>query len=511
VLVCHYNRSTLNAGDIMIDTFNREQSSFFLFTLTRRCIGGVGKLLALFVFAGLLVATAQAAENFWQLPASQTQTRQSDHSLIGNDDFSASLFTSKQIDLEGRFTEQSAISLTQNLSDTSSLNFEYADARDERNFMFGYTNNNLSVSVMNGSGEDYSRLGGNYTDLDPYLFHGGVDQNFSTNGYALDYNFGRFGHMQFGQATVKADNLLNRRARYFEWSNSKIFARATQFTRGRDNIGSGLDIGYAFGAQQNKLLALQSMQLDHGRSMQRIRFQFNGKKNRQYWFDVAAHHNPLFESNDDYRLMFSFKTVLGSGFASYQNDEVSTSGEGSSEEDAMQDESGSESSGKKKKSGKGWKRAVFIGLGVGAAASLSSSGSEPQDTNNRAQKQNDAAFDVLNAVNPQSVRVNKEFGGWIFINPDGSFSSTTPVRGDFKSVQLPNPSEVIPNGSNITAAYHTHAAFDPKFDNENFSPTDLDLDRENNIDGYLGTPGGQLKFHDITDDSITTVAQIATE
>ena len=492
----------------MIDAITR-QVFFSKCALTTTSHRRAGELFGLLMLIGLLVLPAQAADNFWQLPASQTQTRQSDHPLIGDNNFSASLFTSKQIDLEGKYTEQSAISLTQNLSDISSLNFEYADTRDERNFMFGYTNNNLSVSVMNGSGEDYARLSGNYSDLDPYLFHGGVNQDFKTSGYALDYDFGRFGHTQFGQATLTADHLLNRRARYFEWSNSKMFARATQFTRGGDNIGSGLDIGYAFGARQDKLLALQSMQLDQGRSMQRIRFQFNGKKNRQYWFDVAAHHNPLFESNDDYRLMFSFKTVLGSGFTSYQNDEVSSSDDGSSEDQAIEDENGNAGDAKKKKSGKGWKRAVFIGLGVGAAAGLSSSGSETQDTNTRAQKQNDAAFDVLNAVNPQSVRVNREFGGWIFINPDGSFSSTTPVRGDFRSVQLPNPSEVVPNGSRVTAAYHTHAAFDPNFDNENFSPTDLDLDRDNDIDGYLGTPAGQLKFHDITDDSVTTIAQIA--
>ena len=495
----------------MTNTITPKQSSFYPLRLTTIRQNSIRKYFAVMFFIVSVVMPAQAADNFWQLPASQTQTRQSGHSLIGNNDFSASLFTSQQIDLEGKYTEQSAISLTQNLSDTSSLNFEYADTRDERNFMFGYTNNNLSVSVMNGSGEDYARLSGNYTDLDPYLFHGGVDQDFNTNGYAVDYNFGRFGHMQFGQATVKADHLLNRRARYFEWSNSKMFARATQFTRAQDKIGSGLDIGYAFGSRQDKLLALQSMQLDQGRSMQRLRFQFNGKKSRQYWIDVAAHHNPLYQSNDDYRLMFSFKTVLGSSFASYQNDEVSPSSEGSSEDQAIEDENGTTASANKKTKGKGWKRAVFIGLGVGAAAGLSSSGSETQDTNFRAQKQNDAAFDVLNAVNPQSVRVNREFGGWVFINPDGSFSSTVPVRGDFKSVQLPNPAEVIPAGSRITASYHTHAAFDPNFDNENFSPTDLSLDRDNNFDGYLGTPAGQLKFHDVTDDSITVIAQIATE
>jgi len=69
---------------------------------------------------------------------------------------------------------------------------------------------------------------------------------------------------------------------------------------------------------------------------------------------------------------------------------------------------------------------------------------------------------------------------------------------------------VIPAGGRATATYHTHAAFDPRFDNENFSPQDLESDRQLGVDGYLGTPGGQFKFHNVTTGAIQTLGRLAT-
>ena len=242
--------------------------------------------------------------------------------------------------------------------------------------------------------------------------------------------------------------------------------------------------------------------------MQRLRLQINGRDSRQYWIDFSSHQNDLYRANDDYRVMFNFKTLLGAKhLASYQNDQVSDSQ--SAEEDALEDESGTPAS--KKKKGNGWRRAVFIGGGIAAAAALSSSGSATQDESTRFRTQTDAAFDVLNRVNPRSVALNREFGGWVFRNPDGSFASTEPVRGEAASVTLPARNVIIPLGSMATASYHTHGAFDPRFDNENFSPQDLASDRAAMVDGYLATPGGQFKFHDHETGQITTLGRVATE
>lgn len=454
----------------------------------------------------IVSSVASGQEGFWQSPHSATNSNQADYSLRHENDISASLTTSSYSDFNGRTTAQSAVSITQNFSESSAFTLEYAHAGEQRNAVLGFTHNNISVSYMTGSGEDYADLRGEYVGIDPYLFHGGYKQDFRTEGYALDYAVRGVGHLQFGQATVRANGLQDRRARYFEWSNARMFARATEFARGAERIGSGLDVGFAI--DQNKLLAVQAMQLDNDRSMQRLRFQLNGRDSRQYWIDLSAHQNALYRANDDYRIMFNFKTLLGSKhLASYQNDEVSDSE--TAEEDAIEDESGTPAS--KKTKGKGWKRAVFIGGGIAAAAALSSSGSSAQDANIRFRNQTEAAFDVLNRINPVSISENREYGGWVFRNPDGSFASTAPVRGEAASVTLPARSVIIPLGSMATASYHTHAAFDPRFDNENFSPQDLASDRAAMVDGFLATPGGQFKFHDFETGAITTLGRIATE
>jgi len=448
---------------------------------------------------GLLVATAQAADSFWQAVNSEVISSQ-----VESANSISSFTASQEFDLQGQSTNQRILSFTQDASDSSSFSIEYADAYDgnekQRNVVLGYTRNNLSLSVMNATGDDIARLGGDYSGIDPYLFHGGVKQRFKVNGYALDYGFGNFGHMQYGQATVQSDGLDDRRSRYFEWSNNSMFARASRFSRGGENIGDGMEFGFAI--DRNKMLAVQTMQLDNDRSMQRIRLKMNGKYSKQYWVDLSTHQNALYRQNDDFQVMFNFKTVFGAKkLASYQN---ST---GSNDQVVAEGENGSTSG---KKNNKALRRGLYIGAGVVAVAALASSGSSKQDDNSRFRTQLDAAFDVLNGINPTSIRENREYGGWVFVNQDGSYASTTPVRGEAASVRLPLRSAVIPNGSRSTATYHTHAAFDPRYDNENFSPTDISSDESANVDGYLATPGGQFKYHNVRTGEITTIGSIAT-
>jgi hypothetical protein len=456
--------------------------------------------LALYVFTVSLGASycAFADDNFWRFNTSQTQFKAQDSS--GN--LSANLVTGENRDNRGYSVPQANVTLTRNLTDRSAVTLQYGNSLEQRNFVLGYTHKDLSVSLLQGSGEDYAALDGDYSGVDPYLFHGGFKQQFDVSGYAIDYGVSGLGHLQFGQAKVSADNLEDRRARYFEWSNNRYFARFSEFSRGNDAIGSGLDLGFAMSA--NKRIAFQSMSLEQDKRLQRLRFQLDGQHSRQYWVDFSAHQNPLYEANNDYRVMFTFRTLLGAkSWVNHQNDTG-----GSVEDDAVDGETGAAPN---KKKGKGWKRAVFIGGGVAAAAALSSSGSKPADRLSRFRTQNDAAKDVLNEVNPQSIRINREFGGWVFVSPDGSYGTSAAVQGEAASVRLPDPELSVPVGSIITASYHTHAAFDPRFDNENFSPQDLENDRANNIDGYLATPLGQFKLHDIQTDTIVTLGTVATE
>ena len=105
----------------------------------------------------------------------------------------------------------------------------------------------------------------------------------------------------------------------------------------------------------------------------------------------------------------------------------------------------------------------------------------------RYRSQRDAASAALNQFNPRSQRRNREYGGLIYINKDGTFSYTHPRVGNNDSVRLER------NRKGTTAYYHTHGAYDPRYDNENFSSADRQVARFHNSDAYVGTPNNNFK------------------
>ncbi len=101
----------------------------------------------------------------------------------------------------------------------------------------------------------------------------------------------------------------------------------------------------------------------------------------------------------------------------------------------------------------------------------------------------EAAGDALNYINPISIGQNREYGGHIVRSPDGTYSATMPIKGGPAGVNIGR----VPAGG--TASYHTHGGFDPRYDNENFSPADLLGDMLDGINGYLATPGGSIQMN----------------
>lgn len=93
----------------------------------------------------------------------------------------------------------------------------------------------------------------------------------------------------------------------------------------------------------------------------------------------------------------------------------------------------------------------------------------------------------MNYINPTSITKNLEYGGHVVRNPDGSYSATGPIQGGPAGVNIGAP----PAGG--VASYHTHGAYDRRYDNENFSPADVLYNAFNGIPGYLGTPAGSIQ------------------
>lgn len=135
-----------------------------------------------------------------------------------------------------------------------------------------------------------------------------------------------------------------------------------------------------------------------------------------------------------------------------------------------------------------------------------------------------AGFNAVNDYNSTSIAQNKEYGGFIYQNSDGTFSYTDPHinrnAGIGNDVGLPRFWAIpIPGGTKTAGWYHTHAAFNPLFNgpgnpppgapgynpnkdrNNDFEPQDMDISDLapprglNGLPGILGTPQGQIKLY----------------
>jgi Domain of unknown function (DUF4329) len=104
-----------------------------------------------------------------------------------------------------------------------------------------------------------------------------------------------------------------------------------------------------------------------------------------------------------------------------------------------------------------------------------------------------------------------EWGGWVYRNPDDTYSYAVPVPGGPRGVD-PRDFAPIPAVANYAADYHTHGAYDPKlnrgqpapgapgynwkFDgNEIFSGDDKRGNNRTGLPGFLGTPQGTTEMY----------------
>ena len=370
------------------------------------------------------------------------------------------------------------------------VNLNYTEG--EYSAAMGYQQDKVTLSAMAGSGKEYARMSSDYSGLDPYLFHGGNSQNFNYVGVGLDVAVSKDGHIQFGYADVSSDLLEARRTQYIEWATNRYFVRGSYFQRGSHGLGYGLDAGFYMGGVQ---VAYQALDLDDDKSMHRVRFHYQQDQSKQYWIDLSNSSNALYAAKNDYKVMFSMRMALGTEKArtNYTHD-----GEQS-------DVYGAAVWGQPSNR---IQRSSLIETSAAAGVVAASSGNAQQDRAKRATGQHDAAHIRLNSVNPVSIAENREYGGYIYQNQDGSFSSTEAVVGEENSITLPNPRTVTPVGTKSTASYHTHSAGQPGHNEEYFSESDLHADRVQNLDGYLGTPKGAFMYHEVSTGKTSRIGSI---
>ena len=386
--------------------------------------------------------------------------------------------------------------------DIVKLNYEQLVAGNALQFSSSYGETDSQITMQfgtsesefmyfRGNGEGYNQLDQGSLDLDPYFFHGGNFYNYRYQGISSEFSTSLNTKIQFGYNKVASGDLDQRSAWYSGISHKNFSAGAMLAYRKNDPTANG----YVF--SRNGKLGETNFQEIHHESGARYRSFSWRRDNTNRWYDLSfqSGRNPLYLVNNENRIMFRFGGDLGKQHIALSATDSSTPEVSTPEE----------SQPKKKNRGG---TAVVAGLVIGVAVA-SSSGDDELDNRIRLPRQRDAGFIALNNINPVSVRQNREHGGWVYRNGDGTFGYTDPVPGDVDSVDIGNPGAVIPRGTAETASYHTHGGPDPRFDNENFSPQDILTDSIFGVDGYLGTPAGQLKFHNLRRGTVTTIGRIA--
>lgn len=365
------------------------------------------------------------------------------------------------------------------------LHYGGTTSEDEHHYYGGASLGPATLAYFQGKADSFSKSSNPlYSDLNQYFFHGGRRSTFEFQGAGANLELGGGVSSQVAFSTVRAPGVENRDGYYAGVAHRHVEAGVFQLDRGDETVGHGLNLAFSAGRMD---LEYQDIRSEYGARLSRVALQWQSAPAQSFSIELEQARNDLYSRADDQRVMLRFRKRLGRTPAF----------------NAAEDQGDESATGRP-----GFGRIVGIGAGLGAAAIALSSGDSGDDGAQRFAVRNNAASNVLNQINPVSVRQNIEHGGWIYRNADNTFSHTRPVAGTVNSVNIGSPSTSVPRGTTASASYHTHGGPDPRFDNENFSPQDLLSDRLAGVDGYLGTPAGFMKLHNVRTNSITVVGRI---
>ncbi|MEM9249032.1 MAG: DUF4329 domain-containing protein [Pseudomonadota bacterium] len=94
---------------------------------------------------------------------------------------------------------------------------------------------------------------------------------------------------------------------------------------------------------------------------------------------------------------------------------------------------------------------------------------------------------LFERIQHRSFDLNVELCGYIVEDASGHLRITGPFVGEDSSC-----SAAWPAWGDPIASWHTHGAYSPDAFNELPSDTDVDADWEEEVDGWVATPGGRL-------------------
>ncbi|NKB65303.1 MAG: hypothetical protein GKR95_25455 [Gammaproteobacteria bacterium] len=333
----------------------------------------------IFVIIGMLiVSTARAEWNFDDGSrygsfkyASQVKGDQFDYGFSGEDRYQVS---NTELQYNQRTTD-------------GAWHFANAYHRDEAHFQLGASYKKLRLDAFSGYGKTRARATHRYSEIDPFLFHGGNNQSFEFSGLAASHLVSPQKTVNLLYTRIKSNGLDDREVYGLEFASNNFGVSFMQVNRGEQNAGSAFSV-----TSQHKKheFSFDYLEQVNDVSLSQLSYQTH-HRGKRYQVSLQAVENPLYEIKTENKIVFSLGFDVGSKNRFYANEE----------------ESDEES---EKKPGKSTYLfgAIGVGLGVGM-----SSGSGSSDDSSRATSQHAAARTVLNRINPTSVAINREHGGYI--------------------------------------------------------------------------------------------------
>ena len=405
----------------------------------------------------------------------------SERIVFDYEDLSGSLFYHRAVK-----EERASTATTANLSSPGyrelNLNFggqsgqfHYNNAISTTDSMtqLGMSRRNMRVDLFRGRGDTVSNLRSVFSEVDQFHFHGGVPHRYNATGLSLAATFPGGGTMNMARAEIKAAGLDTRTVWELGYASSRLQLSFYSVYTANSHTGNAYSIGTKL---KNSILRVKHSRHINGAQITGLNYRLNRNK-LIFSADVQKSRNPLFEQKNDFRVVFGMGYQFGSAEGTNHSPSDYIAGAG----------------------------VIAAGLLLSSGRSSAEGKSLSADNFVRSLTQNEAARKSLNDVNPVSIKQNREYGGYVFRNADGSYSSTEPIPGSTLNISLPDEMFITPSTSTTTAIYHTHGARGI----ETFSGLDFHWFRSSQLDGYVSTPRGSFQYYNLESNRVFDLGKVA--
>ncbi|MDA9982402.1 DUF4329 domain-containing protein [Gammaproteobacteria bacterium] len=355
---------------------------------------------------------------------------------------------------------------------SSFLHFNTTSNDNGTHKLAGGTLGNLRLSFLHGDGDGLNRYRRGISGIESNFFHGSASRPYRYTGAGLAWSWTDDLVSHAGTVTIDAPGVDDRSVHFAGATLGGVSATFYQVERDI-TAGRGLALGWQ---GRSFSFGFEAIETEQRASWREITAAYHDKQGGTLRFSLSSGRNDRYANGEDSRVGLTYSFTFGGGPRASGTSTTSSFGQNftAGREAARFDD------------------LTRVGLGAVGIGLVTSSGNPVMDQAARFPTQPNAAFAIMSVVNPISVSRNREHGGSIYRNPDGTFSpSQHVVEGTVNSVGF-NPHALVPEGTRATAAWHTHGAGLPGYINEFFSPGDITFNHFWGIDGYLGTPMGRM-------------------